>query len=69
MLWPPEKIRSLRNMYGESQNVFCRRLGVTADALQHWEQGRGAPNGSALLLMDRLEEDFLAGKIRELQMS
>ncbi len=67
MYWTPEKIQSLRHDYHEPQGEFCRRLGVTVNALQHWEQGRGVPNGSALVLMDRLEEDLKQGKIRTLQ--
>lgn len=67
MRWTPDAIKDLRRRYEEPQDEFCRRLGVTPNALRIWEQGRGAPSGSAQLLLDRLEEDFETGKVRELQ--
>lgn len=67
MSWTPERIRDLRRRYGESQPVFCQRLGVVCGTLRSWEQGRGEPTGSALVLLGRLEEDLIEGKIRELQ--
>jgi len=66
MNWTAEKIKTLRKMYAEPQNDFTRRIGVTVDTLQHWEQGRGVPSGAAAKLLDRLEEDAREGKIREL---
>lgn len=66
MTWVPDKIRLLRAGYAESQEVFCRRLGVTVDAYRLWEQGRGQPSGPAQLLLSRLEEDLLEGKVREM---
>lgn len=65
--WTAEAIRSLRRRYGESQPVFCRRLGVVVDTLRLWEQDRGEPNGSAIVLLDILDEDIRAGQKRELQ--
>lgn len=65
-IWDGEKIRALRAAYGESQSEFHRRLGVTLSSLAHWEQGNGTPGGAARLLLARLEEDMLAGKIREM---
>ncbi|GIW81522.1 MAG: hypothetical protein KatS3mg105_3329 [Gemmatales bacterium] len=56
--WTPDRIRSLRESYNESQAVFCTRLGVGVDTLRIWEQGRGTPNGSAQILLDRLEQDL-----------
>lgn len=58
MRWTPEKIRDLRRRYGETQDDFRLRLGVTVTSLAGWEQGRGRPTGSAQLLLDRLEEDL-----------
>lgn len=66
MVWPPKRIKHLRKQFGESQPIFCERLGVIVDTYRLWEQGRGKPNGSALVLLDRLEEDLRAGSVREL---
>ena len=66
IFWPPEKIKSLRRRYDETQGVFCTRLGVSPDALQFWEQGRGSPSRPIELLLDRLEEDAEASQIRPL---
>lgn len=63
--WTAEKILELRKAYGESQGTFAVRLGLTVDALRFWEQGRSPPNGSAQRLLDRLEEDFQSGDIRD----
>ena len=57
-MWTPEKIKKLRQAYGEKQEDFCERLGVSLPALRHWEQGLGEPNGSAQILLGRLEEDL-----------
>lgn len=65
MRWTPEKVRLLRKAYGESQDEFCHRCGVTPQGLRLWEQGRGRPSGSAQLLLDRLQEDLHASMVRE----
>ena len=64
--WTPEKIRELRNLYGETQVAFARRLGVTPTSLRYWEWDMQNPSGSARILLDRLREDVEEGKIREL---
>lgn len=63
--WSASDIKALRKRYDESQGIFCRRLGVTADALQYWEQGRGAPSQPIELLLERLEEDIDSASIRD----
>lgn len=63
-IWSADDIKTLRQRYDETPSVFCGRIGVKPDALRIWEQGRGAPNGSAELLLDRLLEDVDAGEIR-----
>jgi len=65
-MWTQAKIKRLRDGYAETQRHFCLRLGVDVETLRFWEQGRGAPGGSARLLMDRLLEDLETGKIRPL---
>lgn len=68
-MWTPERIRDLRQNYGEKQIDFCRRLGVSLGALRNYEQGISRPIGPAELLLSRLEEDLKEGRIRELQAS
>lgn len=62
-----ERVKTVRARYAESRATFALRLGVAPGTLRDWEQGRGKPNGSALLLLGRLEEDIAAGRPRELQ--
>jgi DNA-binding transcriptional regulator YiaG len=64
-MWTPDKIRELREAFGERQVDFCRRVGVSLPALQCWEQGKGEPGGSAQILLDRLEEDLRDGRIEQ----
>jgi DNA-binding transcriptional regulator YiaG len=65
-MWTKERIKELRKQYGEKQDEFRHRLGITLSTLRCWEQGQGQPSGSAQILLDRLEEDFLSGNIRDL---
>jgi DNA-binding transcriptional regulator YiaG len=58
--WPPERIKSVRKAFDESQAEFATRMRVSVDAIRFWEQGRGSPTGSAQALLERLEEDAVA---------
>lgn len=58
--WPKDRIKALRKAYGKTQQEFCGLLGVATVTLCLWEQGRGVPNGSALILLDRLEGELNA---------
>ena len=49
-------IRRLRARLSASQAVFAAVLGVSADAVQSWEQGRRPPSASALRMMHMFEE-------------
>lgn len=62
--WSAMSIKKLRKHYDESQAAFSRRIGVTPDALQFWEQGRGVPSAPVELLLDRLKEDADSDEIR-----
>lgn len=64
-IWSGDEIKALRKRYEETQEEFCRRLAISIDGLRAWEQDRGSPNGPAHLLLSRLEEDFVEGKIRD----
>ena len=37
----PNELRKIRTEAGLSQNGLARLLNVTADAVRHWESGRG----------------------------
>ena len=62
--WTHDKIRDLRDRYGESQPRFARRLRISTEALRVWEQNRGAPSGPVEALLDRFQEDLEQGSIR-----
>ena len=62
-IWDGQRIKKLRNSFGESQTQFCQRLGVGVDALQHWEQDRAEPSRPIQLLLEILQEDIASGKI------
>lgn len=67
-MWNADEIKALRKRYGEGQRDFAEiRLGVSIETLRYWEQGRGVPSGPAAKLLERLEEDADAGKIRPLK--
>jgi DNA-binding transcriptional regulator YiaG len=65
--WTPEKIRELRKGYGEKQDQFRIRLGISLEGLRAWEYAKQIPGGPAQKLLDRLEEDLLEGKVRDPQ--
>lgn len=56
--WNGSKLKTLRKRFGEPQSVFCRRLGVTLNALSKWEQGGRSLGGAESKLLDRIEEDL-----------
>lgn len=41
----PDTIRDLRRRLGLSQPAFAVRLGVSVQAVRHWEQGLRTPTG------------------------
>lgn len=56
-----EEVRAIRTRLGYSQPIFALALGVTADAVQAWEQGKRGPNGAARRLLqvaERAPETF-----------
>jgi len=41
----------VRGKFGLSQSKFAAILGISADTLQNWEQGRRSPTGPAKVLL------------------
>jgi putative transcriptional regulator len=50
-------VKTLRESLGMSQEVFARRYGLETDALQNWEQGRRALEGTALRYLRAIKAD------------
>jgi len=49
-----EDVKALRKKLGLTQSQFAEKMGVTLQAVQHWEQGRRAVAGAAEKLMECL---------------
>lgn len=59
MKWTPERIKELRDAYGETQDEFRLRFPVGISTIRFWEtQGSASPMGCTIL--DRLEQDLLS---------
>ena len=48
---PESDIVRVREKLGLSQSKFAAILGISADTLQNWEQGRRTPTGPAKVLL------------------
>ena len=48
---PKNDIVKVRGKLGLSQSKFADVLGISADTLQNWEQGRRTPTGPAKVLL------------------
>ena len=48
---PESSIVRVRGRLGLSQSKFAAILGISADTLQNWEQGRRTPTGPAKVLL------------------
>ena len=48
---PKTDIVKVRGKLGLSQSKFAALLGISADTLQNWEQGRREPTGPAKVLL------------------
>lgn len=55
--YSPELVKQTRKILGASQAIFAQFLGVSASAVQDWEQGEKPPKGSACRLMDEIRRD------------
>lgn len=53
----PAEVKATRELLGASQAIFAQFLGVSASAVQDWEQGAKPPQGSACRLMHEIRRD------------
>ena len=61
------QVRATRNRLNVSQAVFAKLLGVSAELVEHWEQGVCLPRGIARRLLDEINHDpadFLSRHIK-----
>jgi DNA-binding transcriptional regulator YiaG len=56
----PEVIRTLRRALGPSREAFAERLGVSANAVRDWEQGRHRPRLPHRLALQAVLLEFQA---------
>lgn len=48
--WTPDRVKKLRRAFGDTQEAFAHRLGVSFVSVNHWENGRAiSPMGRMLL--------------------
>jgi DNA-binding transcriptional regulator YiaG len=52
--YPPEKVRATREVFGLSQPLFAKFLGVDVSALRHWEQGIRSPSAVVRRFLDEM---------------
>jgi putative transcriptional regulator len=68
--YSPRLVKTTRDTLGVSQAIFAQFLGVSASAVQDWEQGAKRPHGSARRLMDEIRDnpEYWRRRLRELAM-
>lgn len=49
--WEAHDLIALRKYLGLSQKEFAKRIGISINTLQNWEQGRRKPDGPAKALL------------------
>lgn len=54
-----ETIRKLRDVNNISQAVLAKYLNLSAMSVQRWEQGKSKPSGSALVLLNLIQNKGL----------
>jgi putative transcriptional regulator len=55
--YAPQEIKALRKGYQFTQSYFGELLGVSLKTVQAWEAGTNKPTGTALRLIQVLEQD------------
>ena len=66
--YTPALVKQTRKLLGASQAIFAQFLGVSASAVQDWEQGAKPPKGVACRLMDEIRRnpEYWQARLREL---
>ena len=52
--YTPDKVRATRELFGLSQPLFAKFLGVEVSALRHWEQGIRSPSAVVRRFLDEM---------------
>lgn len=52
--YTPAKVRATREVFGLSQPLFAKFLGVDVSALRHWEQGIRSPSAVVRRFLDEM---------------
>ena len=53
----PQRIKGIRAAYGEAQEVFAQRVGVSVWSIMAWEQARTPPSRLAVARLLQVERD------------
>ncbi len=53
--WDAKRVRALRERFGDTQEGFAGRVGVTFASINRWEQGHSKPSPLARRLLEGLE--------------
>jgi len=64
-LYPPARVRAVRELIGASQEVFAQLLAVSPMTIRSWEQGSRHPSPIARRFLDEIEmaPDHFRGRI------
>ena len=54
-LYPPARVRAVRELIGASQEVFAQLLAVSPMTIRSWEQGLRQPSAIARRFLDEIE--------------
>ncbi len=54
-LYPPARVRAVRELIGASQDVFAQLLAVSPMTVRSWEQGSRQPSPIARRFLDEIE--------------
>jgi DNA-binding transcriptional regulator YiaG len=65
--YTPDKVRATREVFGLSQPLFAKFLGVEVSALRHWEQGVRSPSAVVRRFLDEMNAspDHWRGRIEK----
>jgi len=54
--YDPDRIKGIRNTMELSQTLFAAALNVSPETIRAWEQGKRAPDGATLRLLELAED-------------